>query len=564
MTTDPSIIPESQHPEARQKGLVIQADLGPYHDIPEQVEPILAQDGTAMWAPETLERLRSRKAWRKQGRYIQSGTTPRRTLPMTDGGHTKLFAFAQSLSEKAHRKIQQEQLDGRVQKWLKRWQKLELRMVAWGDALPEKEPVDAEMDLQPILNNFRQEKQRFVSLKDSLLRFDAHLDPPSMATWEKTLERYRARRFEVLIAETPDQDMELAQEANHTLVQDELARRDPLFLMPYWTFFGRFHKALEVVRFTQSVNDATRIHEFHALFPARKMQRRFTLYLGPTNSGKTYQSLQRLAKAESGSYLAPLRLLALEVSETLNEWGILCNLVTGEERRMVEGAHHSASTIEMLSLSTRYDLCVIDEAQMLGDTDRGWAWTQAILGVQAKEVCVIAAPQALPILKTLLKLTGDPYEIVELERLTPLEIKRQPVKEFQHLEPGTALIAFSRMGVLNLKDQIERATGEKAAVLYGALPPEIRRQQAALFASGKAPYLAASDAIGMGLNLPIRTLLFTQDRKFYNNQEHMLDPMSVRQIAGRAGRYGKNEQGYVGTFGIPLKQIRQGMQTEPK
>ncbi len=255
--------------------------------------------------------------------------------------------------------------------------------------------------------------------------------------------------------------------------------------------------------------------------------------------------------------------MALEVSETLNNWGVQCNLITGEERRMVEGAKHSASTIEMLSLNTPHDLCIIDEAQMLGDTDRGWAWTQALLGVQAQEVCVIAAPQALPILEKLLKLTGDAYDVVHLERLSPLEMLKKPVKELHRLHPGTALIAFSRSGVLGLKEQIERATGQRAAVLYGALPPEIRRQQAALFASGEAPYLAASDAIGMGLNLPIKTLLFTQDRKFFNQQEQPLTPMAIRQIAGRAGRYGKNEVGYVGTFRIPMEQIRRGMHHEP-
>lgn len=48
-------------------------------------------------------------------------------------------------------------------------------------------------------------------------------------------------------------------------------------------------------------------------FPkAQSMKRRFILHIGPTNSGKTYQALERLKLAQNGVYLGPLRLLALE------------------------------------------------------------------------------------------------------------------------------------------------------------------------------------------------------------------------------------------------------------
>ncbi len=311
--------------------------------------------------------------------------------------------------------------------------------------------------------------------------------------------------------------------------------------------------------------EATRIREFHGLFPAREGgPRQFTLYLGPTNSGKTHQALKRLATAESGTYLAPLRLLALEVSETLNEWGVPCNMVTGEERIPVEGARHTASTIEMLSTGNRHALCVIDEAQMLGDPDRGWAWTQAILGAWADEVCVVGSPECRPVVEKLLHLTGDPCEIIELERLTPLQMVKKAKKNFHELEPGSAIITFSRAGVLGLKGELERQTGKRAAVLYGALPPEVRRNQARLFATGEMPYLVATDAIGMGLNLPIRTLLFAQDSKFIDRREYPLTPLEVRQIAGRAGRYGHNERGFVGTFRIPTSHIAAALEMEPE
>lgn len=315
--------------------------------------------------------------------------------------------------------------------------------------------------------------------------------------------------------------------------------------------------------FHQQLADATRIREFHTLFPARSTPRHFTLFLGPTNSGKTYQALKILAEARTGSYLAPLRLLALEVAETLNSWGVPCHMITGEERVEVEGALHSARTIEMLPIHMRQEVCVIDEAQMLGDTDRGWAWTQAILGAQADEVCVIGAPESRPAIEKLLRLTQEPWDVVTLERLAPLQQLSAPVMRFQDLQPGTAIVAFSRSAVLGLKEALEQRVGAKVAVLYGALPPEVRRQQAELFASGNAPFLVATDAIGMGLNLPIRTLLFAQDHKYINRRKYPLTPMEVRQIAGRAGRYGKNEVGFVGTFRVADDHIRTAMHTVP-
>lgn len=61
------------------------------------------------------------------------------------------------------------------------------------------------------------------------------------------------------------------------------------------------------------------------------LQRRFVIHEGPTNSGKTYDALQALKRAEKGTYLGPLRLLALEMFDTLNADGCPCTLLTGEE-----------------------------------------------------------------------------------------------------------------------------------------------------------------------------------------------------------------------------------------
>ena len=100
-----------------------------------------------------------------------------------------------------------------------------------------------------------------------------------------------------------------------------------------------------------------------------------------TNTGKTYNALKRLKEADTGVYLAPLRLLATDVQRELLFDNIMCNLITGEERNIVPYASHIASTVEMANIYESYDVAVIDECQMINDKFRGAAWN----GVQSSE-----------------------------------------------------------------------------------------------------------------------------------------------------------------------------------
>lgn len=79
--------------------------------------------------------------------------------------------------------------------------------------------------------------------------------------------------------------------------------------------------------------------------------------------------------------------------------------------------------------------------------------------------------------------------------------------------PGDALVVFSKKSVLDVAGRLEEE-GIKASVIYGSLPPEIRRRQMQLFTSGKTKVVVATDAIGMGLNLPVRRIVFVQTQKF--------------------------------------------------
>jgi len=207
------------------------------------------------------------------------------------------------------------------------------------------------------------------------------------------------------------------------------------------------------------------------LFPfAREMQRHFVLHIGPTNSGKSYAALEALKEADTGIYLAPLRLLAYEKYEELNEAGVWCSLKTGEEEIQVPGALIRSSTIEVLDFSKTYDVAVIDEAQMVADPQRGNAWTMALLGVQANIIHVCLAPEAEKVLIQIIRACDDTYEIVRHERLVPLTIREYGKPVFpKNAQEGDAFIVFSRRDVHAAASELQR-DGHKCSVNYGNLP----------------------------------------------------------------------------------------------
>ncbi len=290
---------------------------------------------------------------------------------------------------------------------------------------------------------------------------------------------------------------------------------------------------------------------------ARAMRRHFVIHLGGTNTGKTYAGFQRLRRAPTGVYLAPLRLLALEAQETLLKAGVECGLTTGEEEDLREEDTHVAATAEKLDLKRRWDAAVIDECQMIADPQRGYAWTRAILGVLAEEVHLCAAPEARDILIRLIESCADSYEIEVHQRRTPLICMNRTVDP-QRVQPGDALITFSKVGVLSVAEDL-RQHGKEPAIIYGALPYATRRRQMEGFLAGEMEYVVSTDAIGMGLNLPIRRIIFLETEKFDGVERRELKPEEIRQIAGRAGRFGMYPKGYVGAA-RDLEIIRAGLE----
>ncbi|KAG9318066.1 P-loop containing nucleoside triphosphate hydrolase protein [Chiua virens] len=332
------------------------------------------------------------------------------------------------------------------------------------------------------------------------------------------------------------------------------------------------------------------------LFPkARAMKRKFIMHVGPTNSGKTHMALRALAASSSGLYAGPLRLLAHEIWERLNKGQIVplgmdpeagskpdtsismdvanetgprptvrkvghskyarpCNLRTGEEFRIVaDNAPLMSSTVEMASFDKTLDVAVVDEIQMIADPERGSAWTNAVLGLPAREIHLCGEETAVRIIQDILKDTGDELVVNRYERLTPLEIQESSLDgDLSRIQKGDCLVVFSRNGIFAVKSKVEEKTGLRCAVAYGRLPPEVRSEQAALFNDPQSGYdvIVASDAVGMGLNLKIKRVVFETLHKFDGQERRPLSISQIKQIAGRAGRYGLHGQpgGFVTTL----------------
>ncbi|XP_058106189.1 ATP-dependent RNA helicase SUV3, mitochondrial isoform X5 [Magnolia sinica] len=260
-------------------------------------------------------------------------------------------------------------------------------------------------------------------------------------------------------------------------------------LTSVWRDLRRFNSSCGASKF-----DLTDLSHPHTWYPnARRKKRNVIMHVGPTNSGKTYHALKQLESSTTGVYCGPLRLLAWEVAKRLNKANVPCNLITGQEREEIDGAKHKAVTVEMADITCEYQCAVIDEIQV------------------------------------------ECYE-----RLLPLIPSKVPLGSFDNIQTGDCVVTFSRRQIYKLKKRIENGGKHLCSVVYGSLPPETRTRQATMFndESSEFDVLVASDAIGMGLNLNILRIIFATLKKFDGICMRELTVPEIKQIAGRAGRYG--------------------------
>jgi ATP-dependent RNA helicase SUPV3L1/SUV3 len=268
---------------------------------------------------------------------------------------------------------------------------------------------------------------------------------------------------------------------------------------------------------------------------------RVVAHLGPTNSGKTHAALEELAAAGRGVYAGPLRMLAQEAHRRLGErlGAEQVGLVTGEER-VNERAPIICSTVEMAPQSG--ELLVLDEVQWADDEERGSAWTRLLLAGEYREILLLGALDALPLVER----AFPEAELKVFQRMLPLDFVGE--RTLASLTPGTVVVAFSRRAVLALAGEVNRRHPGRVAVLYGAMPLASRREEIDRFLARSADICVATDVLGHGVNLPCETLLFVETTKFDGQDRRPLLPWELAQIAGRAGRFGLVEKGHVGVL----------------
>lgn len=350
---------------------------------------------------------------------------------------------------------------------------------------------------------------------------------------------------------------------------------EPLGSLPGLLAKWRSDRAREIEqeKIARRIAGAVQIQDYDKLFPAASRPRKLTAILGPTNSGKTHLALQRLSEARSGYFCGPLRLLSLEVYERLNrEFETPCSLITGEDRRIMDGAGHVSCTVEMIDPTRRVDVVVVDEVQMIGDRQRGWAWTQAIACANADEVILLGSPQIRRVLEQFAKKLGLAIEIQELKRLSPLTVAERPLGRsprtaLGEVRRGDCLVVFTRRDCIALRDDLMQL-GHEVACVYGALSPEARQAEAQRFASGAAGVIVATDAIGLGLNLRgLQRVVLVASQKFNGVTRHDVPVDLVRQIAGRAGRFGRTDEDAGVAMGLTQDEhdlVRRALSAKPE
>ncbi|WP_254895130.1 helicase-related protein [Novosphingobium sp. B1] len=262
--------------------------------------------------------------------------------------------------------------------------------------------------------------------------------------------------------------------------------------------------------------------------------------LGPTNTGKTHLAIERLCAHSSGAIGFPLRLLAREVYDRVCAIKGAENvaLITGEERIEPKGARWHLCTVEAMPSRPDLAFVALDEAQLSADPERGHVFTDRLLHTRGREETMLLGSSTLePMIKALV----PEAEVVTRPRFSTLT--HVGAKKLSRIPPRSAIVAFSAEQVYVMAEMLRRFRGG-AAVVMGALSPQTRNAQVAMYQAGEVDYLVATDAVGMGLNLDVHHVAFAGLSKFDGYRQRRLTTAEMAQIAGRAGRHQRD-----GTFG---------------
>jgi ATP-dependent RNA helicase SUPV3L1/SUV3 len=268
---------------------------------------------------------------------------------------------------------------------------------------------------------------------------------------------------------------------------------------------------------------------------------KITAVLGPTNTGKTHLAIETMLSFESGIIGFPLRLLAREVYEKVIKKVSLDKvaLITGEEKIIPPNAKYFLCTVESMPIDKLVDFVGVDEIQMCADHERGHIFTDRLLNMRGEKLTMLMGSNTI---KNIISNLDDDIEFINRERLSKLTYAGH--KKISRINRKTAIIAFSAEEVYAIAELIRRQKGG-AAVVMGSLSPKTRNAQVELYQSGDVDFLVATDAVGMGINMDLDYVYFSNLKKFDGKKLRKLNLSEIGQIAGRAGRYLNN-----GSFGI--------------
>ena len=269
--------------------------------------------------------------------------------------------------------------------------------------------------------------------------------------------------------------------------------------------------------------------------------KRITAILGPTNTGKTHIAVETMLEYETGIIGFPLRLLAREIfDKCVNKVGAeKVALITGEEKVIPKSPKYFVCTVESMPQDMIVDFVAVDEIQMCSDHERGHIFTDRLLNARGEKLTMFLGSHTM---RSVISSLINNIEFVNRERYSKLTYSGY--KKISRLNPKTALIAFSVDEVYAIAELVRRQKGG-AAIIMGSLSPKTRNAQVQLYQSGDANFLVATDAIGMGINMDINNVSFSNLRKFDGKKTRKLNLSEISQIAGRAGRHVND-----GTFGI--------------
>jgi len=268
---------------------------------------------------------------------------------------------------------------------------------------------------------------------------------------------------------------------------------------------------------------------------------KLTAVLGPTNTGKTHLAIETMLSFESGIIGFPLRLLAREVYEKVIKKTSLDKvaLITGEEKIIPSNAKYFLCTVESMPIDKQVEFVGVDEIQMCADHERGHIFTDRLLNMRGEKLTMLMGSNTI---KNIISKLEDDIEFINRERLSKLTYVGH--KKISRINRKTAIIAFSAEEVYAIAELIRRQKGG-AAIVMGSLSPKTRNAQVELYQSGDVDFLVATDAIGMGINMDLDFVYFSNLKKFDGRKLRKLNLSEIGQIAGRAGRYLNN-----GSFGI--------------